>query len=133
MLLEQATNLHPSALSQNAIIKVLDTIDFDEHVQKVVTFYSQRCEKFCHLAREILQDKVEFLVPDGGMFIWLKLKGITDTKQFVEEQCIKSNLVLVPGCEFYPHWDQSSHVRCSFSTASDEQMEKGLRILNSLL
>ena len=132
MLLEQATNLHPSALSQHAIIKVLKTIDFDSHISKIADFYSQRYTKFCSLILEILGDKVEFVKPDGGMFIWLKLKGVTDTKAFVEEKCIKANLILVPGCEFYPHWDTSSYVRCSFSTASDEQMEKGLRILESL-
>ena len=133
MLLEQATNLHPSSLSQRAIMKTLESIDFNAHINRVADFYSQRCRKFCSLIREILGDKVEFVEPDGGMFIWLKLKGVQDTKAFVEDQCIKANLVLVPGCEFYPHWEKTSYVRCSFSTASDEQMVKGLTILRQLI
>lgn len=41
---------------------------------------------------EIFLDYAEWNEPQGGMFLWLKLKGINDTKQLIEEKAQKKEV-----------------------------------------
>ena len=76
---------------------------------------------------------VELGVPEAGMFLWLKLWGITDTKVLVEEKAAKANILLVPGQSFSPLDEPSPYVRASFSTTSDNDIDSAMERLATLI
>ena len=45
---------------------------------------------------EILGDKIEFSLPKGGLFRWIKMKGKVDDHKLVEEG-IKNKVLFMPG------------------------------------
>ena len=50
-------------------------------------FRSQK-EKAVTAANEHLQGVAEWAEPKGGMFLWIKVPGIADTKSMIEEKAL---------------------------------------------
>ncbi len=69
-------------------------------------------------------DMVTFNEPTAGMFLWLKVNGIEDTKKLIYEKALAKEVLLLPGSPFFP--DQSKpcpYVRVSYSLSTPEQIE----------
>uniref|UniRef100_A0A452DZS9 Aminotransferase class I/classII large domain-containing protein n=1 Tax=Capra hircus TaxID=9925 RepID=A0A452DZS9_CAPHI len=69
-------------------------------------------------------------VPNAGMFLWVKIKGIHDVRKLIEEKAI----FMLPGCGFC--LDSSApcpYFRVSFPSASPEQMDLAFQTLAQLI
>ena len=132
----QATNLHNSGVSQIMVSKLMDhwaKRGFDEHATKVAKFYCQRRDVLLAAAERHLKGLATWSPPDAGMFLWLKLNGIDDTKALIEEKAAAANVLFVPGQSFDPLDRPSPYIRASFSTASDEDMDVAMDRLAGLI
>lgn len=132
----QATNLHNSGVSQAIVQKVLEAWGhegFHMHCQQVAEFYSQRRTAMVQAAHQHLQGLAEWSIPDAGMFLWIRIPHVVDTKTWIEEKAAQSNILLVPGQSFRPLNQVSNYVRASFSTASDEEMNLAMQRLAHLI
>ena len=72
----------------------------------------------------IIPGMVTFTEPTAGMFIWLKINGIRDTRKLIYEKALGQEVLLLPGSAFF--WDQSQSypfVRVSYSLCTPEQIE----------
>ncbi|CAF1524800.1 unnamed protein product, partial [Didymodactylos carnosus] len=77
---------------------------------------------------------VTFDEPVCGMFIWLKLNGVKDTRKLILEKAVKQEVLLLPGSSFF--YDQSKSypfVRTSYSLSNSEQMDVGMARFAKLL
>ena len=75
----------------------------------------------------------DWLVPPGGLFVWLRLKLMIDTQQLLPE-AIKRGVAFMPGEAFYPERRVAcGALRLNFSHSSVEQIERGLAILAELV
>ena len=84
----------------------------------------------------------QYLVPagityeriEGGLFIWCKLPE--NAKMSMNEFCkeaVLNKVCVVPGNAFLTdETEQCSSFRINFSTPTDEQLEKGIKILGKL-
>jgi 2-aminoadipate transaminase len=75
---------------------------------------------------------IEHTEPTGGFFSWLTLPPGVDANDFARAAA-QNGVAVVPGTLFYPDGRGASNVRLSFSLVSDERIEEGARILDSLL
>jgi len=71
--------------------------------------------------------------PSGGMFLWVKLNGVRDSKKLIENEARDANVLLVPGQYFHPDDRISSYVRISYSVESEERCEEAIKRLANLL
>jgi kynurenine/2-aminoadipate aminotransferase len=132
----QATNLHNSGVSQIMLSKLLDhwgKHGFDEHAKNVASFYCRRRDVMLAATERHLTGLAAWSPPEAGMFLWLKLNGIDDTKALIEEKAAAANVLFVPGQSFDPLDRPSPYVRASFSTASDDDMDIAMGRLAALI
>ncbi|GMH66655.1 hypothetical protein TrRE_jg4023 [Triparma retinervis] len=143
----QATMLHASGLSQAVVSKLFDewgVNGFLAHVDDVAKFYMDRRDTFVKCIDKHLKGLVEFRSPTAGMFVWMKLIGVTDVESLAMRGAIEKNVLVVPGSSFIPsnetyHGDESSSttenefVRLSFSSATPDDMDRACRRLRELL
>ncbi|XP_006864609.1 PREDICTED: kynurenine/alpha-aminoadipate aminotransferase, mitochondrial [Chrysochloris asiatica] len=133
----QVSTLHPNTFTQLLVSQLLHQWGekgFFAHVDRVIDFYKNQRDAMLAAADKWLRDLAEWHVPTGGMFLWIKVKGISDTKQLIEEKAIKSQVLMVPGYAFFV--DRSvprSYFRASFSMASPEQMDVAFQRLAQLI
>ena len=132
----QATTLHTSGLSQVATQALLDhwgPEGWNTHVDSVVRFYHGRRDVMLRALDNHLDGMADWSSPSAGMFVWLQLRGIKDTKNFIDQKARDAKVILVPGQVFDPLNKPSTYVRAAFSIASDEQIDQGIARLANLL
>eukprot|EP00949_MAST-11_sp_MAST-11-sp1_P003677 g3677.t1 len=140
----QATNLHTSGISQAVLAGLFDawatadefesgTDGFLRHCESVRRLYLERRDAFLASAEEHLSGLAEWVVPTAGMFVWLKLHGVSDTEQFINEKARDAKVILVPGTAFASDGGTSQYVRAAYSTSSPEQIDEALARLAQLL
>ncbi len=69
-----------------------------------------------------------FILVAAGMFLWLRLTHVRDSRALIQEKARERKVLLVPGADFSSEQGAvSSYVRASFSTASAVDMEEAVR------
>ena len=69
---------------------------------------------------------------DGGLFIWCDLPEDVDMPAFCKN-AVLNKVCVVPGNAFLTDENEECHsFRINFSTPTDEQLEKGIKILGEL-
>ena len=61
--------------------------------------------------------------PKGGMFVWMKLLNVKDSKELIETKARDKKVLLVPGQAFHPLTNLVHMIRASFSSESEENMD----------
>lgn len=76
----------------------------------------------------------EWHPPAAGMFLWIKIKGVSDTQQLIMENALQKEVLLVPGGAFnIDSSEPSPYVRASFSLPSPAQMDLAFQRLADLI
>lgn len=133
----QVSVLHASSLSQVITSKLLEQWGhqgFLEHVSKVECFYKGRRDKLVKAAEKHLNGLCEFSVPGGGMFLWIKVDGLSSTWDMIMKRAMANNILLMPGRAFQSDQDQECpYLRASFSLAPEEQFDIAMERLAHLI
>ncbi|MGE5702994.1 MAG: PLP-dependent aminotransferase family protein [Clostridia bacterium] len=100
----------------------LSSDDFSTHLNKLRNELACNRDKIVFSLYDQLADQVEFLVPEGGIHIWCKVKGIENERQLLKES-IKRGVVYVPGGVF---GTQKGYVRFTFGRVREDQIEQAI-------
>ncbi|NXJ93133.1 AADAT protein, partial [Corythaixoides concolor] len=123
----QVSTMHTSTFTQIMISQLLQQWGekgFLEHIDRVVEFYRAQRDAMLIAADRWLKDLAEWYPPAAGMFLWIKIKGVSDTQQLIMEKALQKEVLLVPGGAFnIDSSEPSSYVRASFSLSSPAQMD----------
>uniref|UniRef100_A0A8C4QCH3 Kynurenine/alpha-aminoadipate aminotransferase, mitochondrial n=1 Tax=Eptatretus burgeri TaxID=7764 RepID=A0A8C4QCH3_EPTBU len=133
----QVSTIHCSTLCQVLMLQLLriwGLEGFLEHANKISDFYKSQRDLMIESAHHWLNGLAEWNKPQGGMFLWIKLVGITDTYDLIMQKAKEKKVLFVPGRDFLPdNTMPSPFVRASFSLSSQMQMDKGLKTLAEIL
>ncbi|XP_066488997.1 kynurenine/alpha-aminoadipate aminotransferase, mitochondrial-like [Tiliqua scincoides] len=133
----QVSTGQPSTFSQILLVQLFNKWGqkgFLEHVARVEAFYKKQRDTMVAAAEKRLKDLAEWYVPNAGMFLWIKIKGVSDTYQMIKEKALERGVSFVPGCAFmFESTQPCPYVRASFSYASADQMDQGFRLLAELI
>ncbi|XP_063590066.1 kynurenine/alpha-aminoadipate aminotransferase, mitochondrial-like [Penaeus indicus] len=133
----QATVLGGIGLSQalfTELFRAWGVDGFLRHVREVRQLYCNKRDAMLMAAERHLTGLCEWNVPEGGMFLWLKVPGIKCTQGMLARCCADKNLLLVPGNAFTTNPKlPCQYMRACYSTATLEQMDKALKILADLI
>jgi kynurenine/2-aminoadipate aminotransferase len=133
----QVSVLHASSLSQVITTNLLDQWGhegFFSHIDNVEKFYKHRRDKMAEAADKHLKGLCEYSIPLGGMFLWMKVPGLTSTWDMIMERGLKKNIMLMPGKAFQPDLDKPCpYLRAAFSIAPEEKFEPAMERLAGLI
>jgi DNA-binding transcriptional MocR family regulator len=86
--------------------------------------------------REQLGDAVEFLQPQGGLFLWVRLTGkggaLADAGELAK-RAIAQGVAFVPGAPFFAQNPDATSFRLSFATADEDKIREGIARLAQAL
>ncbi|CAF1146411.1 unnamed protein product [Adineta ricciae] len=134
---QQVTSMHASALSQMVALKLFEKWDlsgFHQHTERIAEFYGKQKTLMVNAIRKHLKGMVTFNEPKAGMFVWLKVNGVEDTRKLIYEKALAQEVLLLPGSAFF--YDQSKtypYVRVSYSISTPEQIETGMARFGKVL
>ena len=109
------------------------------HLRKIQEFYGSRMRALDDAARRHLAGLATWVPPTGGMFLWLKLEGVGDTEELMDELKAEK-IAVVPGKYFKADADPDAsefvdcpYFRVAFTVATDEQFDAGMSRLAKIL
>ena len=126
-IVKQAADLHSNFLSQKILHRYLTTNNFDTHIRKIVSVYARKCHLMCDLFDDLMPG-VPHTRPVGGMFLLATLpRGLSSREVF--DEGVRQNVAVLPGMPFYVDGGGNDTIRLNFSSASDEEIDTGMRRL----
>ena len=119
-------------VTQRVVSRLLDVIDYDAQIKHVSTVYKEKADLMMQTLRMHGSDKVHFVEPTGGMFLWLTMPDGVDCDAFFEA-CMEHKVGIVPGAAFAADGVPAGQsFRFSFTFPSKEQIVAGMTIVGQL-
>lgn len=129
---KQASDVHTPCLNQMIVDEWFKNYDVNAHISKIQGIYRKKLELMCECIDKELGDFVEYVKPEGGLFIWCKLPDDVDMLEFVKK-AVEKKVAVVPGNAFLTDDTAPSHyIRLNFSTPSDEGIICGIKALSEV-
>jgi 2-aminoadipate transaminase len=126
------TDLGGSPLTQRAIARYMSEGLFEPHLQEVTTHYRRKRDLMLASLERHCAGAAEWTTPDGGFFVWLKLK-VGDVEA-VTQAATQEELAFLPGPYFAAEPGRfSDHLRLAYGEIAEEQIEEGVRRLGRAL
>lgn len=125
---KQAADLHTNYFSQQIMLEYLKENSLDQHIAKIIKFYSKKKQAMISAINKYLPEDVHVETSEGGMFLWLTLPEYIFSMELFDE-AIKNNVAFVPGNPFYIDNINPNTLRLSFVTADFKEIEEGIKRL----
>ena len=129
---KQGNDVHTNIWSQGVCDEFITKYNFDGHLQKLREIYRQKANFCMRLLDKYCAPAITYNRIDGGLFIWCDLPKDVDMPGFCKT-AVLNKVCVVPGNAFLTDETEECHsFRINFSTPTDEQLEKGIKILGEL-
>ena len=127
---KQVSDVHSNIWAQVICHRFMTTIDREEHFNKLRGIYREKCELMCSYIENGFSDKITYVKPQGGLFIWCSLPESMDMNAFCTRAVQEYKVAVVPGNAFSINPGEVSHsIRLHYSTPTNDQIRKGMEIL----
>ena len=130
---KQGEDVHTNILAQMIANEFMTKYDYPAHIQFLRDLYRKKAKFAMDLMDQYLLPKITYKPIQGGLFIWCTLPEGVDMPDFCK-QAVLRKVCVVPGNTFLT--DESEPCQCfrtNFSTPTDQQLEKGIKILGQLV
>ena len=134
-LLKQRSDPHPPTLNQMIVADMISDGTFDRHLATLRTEHRRRRDAMIGaLERHGSSGKLQWAVPDGGLYLWCRLSGRVKAAQ-VLAHALADSLAFVPGEAFYTDQAGDRELRICFSTVAtaraDDVAKRIIRAINN--
>lgn len=126
---KQSEDVHTNIFFQMLCHKYMTECDLDAHIASIRALYKHKSSLMLSCLEKELPGEITFTRPDGGLFIWCTLPRGLDSAAFAKG-LTERKLAVVPGATFLADESgKSSSFRLNYSTPSDEDIVRGVKIL----
>lgn len=127
---KQCEDVHTNMFFQMLCHRFMTEYDFDSHLERVRSLYRHKSAVMLDaLDRYMPSELISYTRPEGGLFVFCELKGDINPDVFLRT-ALARKVAVVPGQVFSPGNDTCYKCfRMTYATPSDEQIERGVRIL----
>jgi 2-aminoadipate transaminase len=122
--------ISPNMLAESIVLELCRSGELDRNIEFVKGELKARCDALVAALRERLPE-AEFVVPDGGYFLWLDLAEGTDTVALLAE-AKSEGVSFVAGPDFMIEGGENS-LRLSFAPVPADRADEGVARIASAL
>lgn len=126
---KQFSDAHTSTFAQATAAQYLAGGHMPGTLARVREVYGARAKTMGDALRNDLGAEIDFVQPQGGLFVWARLTGaggkIKDGDEFAK-RAIAEGVAFVPGAPFYCANPDLSTLRLSFATADEGKIREGI-------
>ncbi|MFC3683585.1 aminotransferase-like domain-containing protein [Hydrogenophaga luteola] len=133
---KQFSDAHTSTFAQATAAQYLKAGRMPGTLAKVRAVYAERAATMGDALRRELGEAIEFVQPQGGLFVWARLTGaggkLADGGELAK-RAIDKGVAFVPGAPFYASQPDHTTLRLSFATVGLDKIEEGVGRLATAL
>jgi 2-aminoadipate transaminase len=133
---KQFSDAHTSTFAQATAAQYLKAGRMPATLAHVRKVYAERAQVMCDALRKELGDAIDFVQPQGGLFVWARLTGaggkVSDGGELAK-RAIEKGVAFVPGAPFYCANPDHATLRLSFATVGVEKIVEGVGRLGAAI
>jgi len=136
VMCKQFSDAHTSTFAQATGAHYLKAGRMPATLAHVREVYAERAQALCDALRKELGDAVQFVQPQGGLFVWLRLTGAGGKQadaNLLAKAAIEKGVAFVPGTPFFAQHPDPATLRLSFATADVDKIREGVARLAQAL
>jgi len=126
---KQFSDAHTSTFAQATAAQYLKAGRMPATLAHVRKVYAERAQAMGDALRNDLGDAIEFVQPQGGLFVWARLTGaggkVADGN-VLAKRAIDKGVAFVPGTPFFCANPDHATFRLSFATADADKIREGV-------
>ena len=133
---KQFSDAHTSTFAQATAAQYLKAGRMPGTLANVRKVYAERAQAMGDALRNELGDAIEFVQPQGGLFVWARLTGAGGKVQdgnVLAKRAIEKGVAFVPGTPFFCANPDHATFRLSFATADADKIREGVARLAQAL
>jgi 2-aminoadipate transaminase len=129
---KQSTDLTSGILDQHIVVEAMRRGVVDRLAPRLRDLYRGKRDVMEAALREQVGDRLTWVQPKGGFFIWATLEGgLRDVD--VLERALQHGVVFVVGSAFHVDGSGTNTIRLSFSAPAPDRIREGVRRLAATL
>ena len=133
---KQFSDAHTSTFAQTTAAQYLKAGRMPATLAKVRAVYAERATCMGQALRRELGSAIDFVQPQGGLFVWARLTGadgrMADGGELAR-RAIEQGVAFVPGAPFFASRPDAATLRLSFATVGTDRIEEGVQRLAKAL
>ena len=136
VMCKQFSDAHTSTFAQATAAQYLKAGRMPATLANVRKVYAERAQAMGDALRNDLGDAIEFVQPQGGLFVWARLTGAGGKVQdgnVLAKRAIEKGVAFVPGTPFFCANPDHATFRLSFATADADKIREGVARLAQAL
>ena len=127
---KQVSDVHSNIWAQVICHRFMTSVDLDSHFAGLQKIYREKCDLMCSYIDSSFSEKISYIKPEGGLFIWCTLPDGADMPAFCTKAVRDYKIAVVPGTAFcISESDKTTSFRLNFSTPTNQQISDGMKIL----
>ena len=133
---KQFSDAHTSTFAQATAAQYLKAGRMPATLANVRKVYAERAQAMGDALRNDLGDAIEFVQPQGGLFVWTRLTGAGGKVQdgnVLAKRAIEKGVAFVPGTPFFCANPDHATFRLSFATADVDKIREGVARLGQAI
>ena len=133
---KQFSDAHTSTFAQATAAQYLKAGRMPATLAQVRQVYAERAQTMGHALRSSLGAAIEFVQPQGGLFVWARLTGAGGALangNDLAKRAIDQGVAFVPGTPFFANQPDHATLRLSFATVGPEKIREGVDRLAAAL
>ncbi|MDE5861398.1 MAG: aminotransferase class I/II-fold pyridoxal phosphate-dependent enzyme, partial [Ruminococcus sp.] len=113
--------------------RFMTTTDLNKHFSELREIYRRKCELMCSYIDNGFSEKISYIRPQGGLFVWCTLPDDCNMNDFCTRAIKDYKIAIVPGNSFSIDENEISHsFRLNYSTPTNDDIVKGMEILSKM-
>lgn len=133
---KQFSDAHTSTFAQATAAQYLKAGRMPATLAHVRKVYAERAQAMGDALRKELGDAIEFVQPQGGLFVWARLTGAggkVAEGNVLAKRAIEKGVAFVPGTPFFCANPDHATFRLSFATADVDKIREGVARLGQAI
>ncbi|SFL76317.1 DNA-binding transcriptional regulator, MocR family, contains an aminotransferase domain [Paenibacillus sp. 1_12] len=117
------------AVGEQIAAQYLSSGSWAQHVAFLNAALESRCQMMIHALNRYCGEFITFTQPDGGYYIWCRMKFVIPDKEFLEHG-IKRGILIMPSSIFGA---EKGSFRLTFASQNEDRIEEGIKRLGAML
>jgi GntR family transcriptional regulator/MocR family aminotransferase len=128
---KHVNDLATSTLIQRALEAYVTVGRYQTHLRRSCQLFRKRRDAMVAAIKRYLPANVQFDVPHGGLFLWVRLPGDISADDLLPLAC-QEGVNFVPGSRFFEDGNQGKNwMRLNFVVQAPNEIEEGIKRLGS--
>ena len=128
---KSASDLGSPLLTQRAVLPFISR-KYSAYAEQLRIQLRNRMEKAVKLLKQYAPPGVNWVLPEGGLSLWIELPPASDIKA-LHTLAQKRSFSFLPGDVCYSNETKSRHIRLCYAQTAEADMENGLKLFLNLL